>query len=299
MPLLADARFGSSYVRTDKLFINSNDRSSGTVTDYTIDLKTQLQNVIAIEITGYNLPLALAPTFTSRTSLINPGNDKVDFCISNGVITSNFTFTWPSKQYTYSNVTVPYLSYVDTLQQLLNLSIASDPTFGALGPNSATFVAAIDPDERTVVTVYGTGVTGFGFRFASGPNAADSAYNSMGFTKVDTLVARTVTSSGFTRLRPFRFVDINIDAAKEFKPLKRIYMTDLLTFGTTRNDADLTRTRLLNQPVRSLQRLQISLSLENNIKPVDQGLAHDLTLTIFSLNNEQVLPKWLKQSFVY
>lgn len=298
MPLLADARFGSSYVRIDKLFINSNDRSSGTVTDYTIDLKTQLQNVIAIEVTGYNMPLAIAPTFTSRTSPVNPGNDKVDFCISNGIITTDFTFTWPSKQYTYSNVTVPYLSYVDTLQQLLNITIASDPTFGILGPNSATFATTIDPEERTVVTVYGAGVTGFCFRFASGINTADSAYLPMGFTKVDTLIAKTVTSSGFTQLKPYRFVDINIDAAEEFKPLKRIYMTDLLTFGTTRNDADLTRTRLLNQPVRSLQRLKISLSLENNIKPVDQGLAHDLTLTVFSLNNEQVLPKWLKQSFV-
>lgn len=298
MPLLSDSRLGSSYVRVDKIFINSNDRTSGTVTDYTIDLKTQLQNVIAIEVTGYNMPLSMAPTFTGRTSAVNPGNNKVDFCVSNGVIVTNFSFTWPAKQYTYFNVTVPYLSYVDTLQQLMNIAVASDPVFGVSGPNSATFIVYIDPEERTIVKVYGTGVVGFGFLFASGINNADSAYLPMGFVKLDTLILPVVTSSGFTQLRPYRFVDVNVDAAAEFKPLKRIYMTDLLTFGTTRNDADLTRTRLLDQPVRTLQRLKISLSLENNIKPVDLGLAHDLTLTVFSLNNEQTLPKWLKQTFV-
>jgi hypothetical protein len=298
MPLLSDARFGSSYVRVDKIFINSNDRSSGTVTDYTIDLKTQLQNVIAIEVTGYNLPLSMAPTFTSRTSTVNPGNNKVDFCVTNGVITTNFVFTWPAKQYTYSNVTVPYLSYVDTLQQLLNIAVAADPVFGVSGANSAFFVVDIDPEERTVVRVFGSGVTGFGFLFASGINNADAAYLPMGFVKLDTAVAPVITSSGFTQLKPYRFVDVNIDAAEEMKPLKRIYMTDLLTFGTTRNDADLTRTRLLDQPVRTMRRLKISLTLENNIKPVDLGLAHDLTLTVLSLNNEQTLPKWLKQSFV-
>jgi hypothetical protein len=298
MPLLSDARFGSSYVRVDKIFINSNDRSSGTVTDYTIDLKTQLQNVIAMEITGYNLPLSMAPTFTNRTSAVNPGNNKVDFCVSNGTIVSNFVFTWPNKQYTYSNVTVPYLSYVDTLQQLLNISVASDPVFGVSGANSATFVVDIDPEERTMVRVFGPGVTGFGFLFASGINNADSAYLPMGFVKLDTPIARSITSSGFTQLKPYRFVDVNIDAAAEMKPLKRIYLTDLLTFGTTRNDADLTRTRLLDQPVRTMRRLKVSLSLENNIKPVDLGLAHDFTLTVLSLNNEQTLPSWLKQSFV-
>jgi hypothetical protein len=147
--------------------------------------------------------------------------------------------------------------------------------------------------------VSGAGVLGFRFLFASGPNSANSAYLPMGYPKADTATAISSVSAGPTRLSPFRFIDINIDAAREFRPLKRVYISDQQSFGSVRNDLDITRTRLLStQPVRSLERLRVTITLENGEQPPETGRDHDFTLTVFSVQNEINLPSWLNQTFV-
>jgi hypothetical protein len=137
------------------------------------------------------------------------------------------------------------------------------------------------------------------FLFASGPNQTNSAHIAMGFTKIDTPVSPIQVSLTATQLRPFRFIDINLDAAAEFKPLKRIYMVDSISAGSVRNDIDITRTRLLSsQPLRSLNRLRVRITLENGVMPPDTGVSHDFTLTVFSVANELNVPSWLRQTFV-
>lgn len=299
MPL-QDVKSNSNYIKITRLYISSSDRiaSSPSTYDYFINLDQQhVQYCVGFEITGYNFPTAIAPTFVPAKGIF-PGNNKLDFSITAGV-TKVFTVTWPSNQFSYQNNAVPYLSYVDALQQLLNQAIASDPVFGSGAPNEAYFGTVADPNLVTSLSVSGPGVLGFAFLFASGPNSANSAHLPMGYPKADTVRALSSVSPGLTQLNPFRFIDINIDAAREFRPLKRVYISDQQSYGSVRNDLDITRTRLLStQPVRILERLHVTITLENGELPPDTGLEHDFTLTCFSVQNEITLPSWLNQTFV-
>lgn len=299
MPL-QDAKSAENYVKVSRLYISSADRteSSSSRFDYTVVLDQPLQYVIGFEVTGYSFPTSIAPTFV-RGNKVNPGTDRLDFSLTAGATTRVFAAAWPLNQFTYQNNAVPYLSYVDVLQQLLNETIKDDAVFGVGAPHEAFFASTPDPDLRTALAVSGAGVGGFRLLFASGPNAANSAYLPMGFNKTDTALAMSVTSPGQVQLQPFRFIDINIEEAAEYKPLKRIYISDQQSFGSVRNDLDITRTRLLSSaPIRNLQKIRVRITLENGSVPPDTGANHDFTLTTFSVANEITLPKWLRQVFV-
>lgn len=299
MPL-EQAKSIENYVKVHKLFISSSDRTQNSVGPYIyeVDLNEEIQNVIAIEVTGYNFPSNIAPTFVEAGAGFS-GTNKLDFEIQ-GPTNTVFTATWPSKQYTYENVTVPYLSYVQVLAQIMNEAIASDALYGTGGPNEARFIVTADPEEVTSVRVVGAGVTGFRFLFASGPNSLDSCFNAMGYNQADTAVAMSQRSPGRTLLRPFRFFDVNIEQVPELSPLKRIYATNNLYYGSVRNDPCITRTRLLSsKPLRRVQRLGIRITLEGGVvPPVFEGRDHELTLTVFALSNEVTVPGWVRQLFV-
>lgn len=299
MPL-QDAKSEANYVKVTRLYVSSADRiaTSASRYDYHVVLPEQLQYVVGFEVTGYSFPTSIAPTFVPRSGA-SPGTDRLDFSLTAGATTTVFSAAWPHNQYTYQNNAVPYLSYVDVLQQLLNDAIKGDATFGVGAPNAAQFASSPDASLHTNLSVSGAGVTGFRLLFASGPNAADSAYLPMGFNKADTALALSVQSPGLTQLQPFRFIDISLEEAAEFRPLKRIYITDQQSYGSVRNDLDITRTRLLSsRPIRTLQRLHVYITLENGAVPPDTGVDHDFTLTTFSVSNEISLPKWLNQTFV-
>lgn len=290
-----------NYIKVNKLFISSADKNQNSrgAYEYQIDLNTEIQYVVGMEITGYNFPSEIAPTFVAP-GINFDGTNAIDFELQAGALVKQFSAFWPEKQYTYENVTVPYLSYVQTLQQLLNQAIQNDPDFGTGAPNEAFILSSTDPEEVTHLTISGPGVTGFRFLFDSGPNRNDSAFNAMGYNQVDTAFTLKEIGPTRTNLRPFRFLDINIKEAEEFQPLKRIYTTDNLYYGTVRNDPSITRTRLLSsQPIHRLSRLNIKITLEGGVvPPVFQGLDHELTLTVFSIANETYVPKWVRQVFV-
>ena len=300
MPLQT-AKSSKNYVKVSKVFINSEDRDASSTGpyDYVVTLPQEIQYVIGMEITGYNFPSALAPTFVAEGPGFQ-GTNRLDFTLTNGVDTTEFNVVWPEKSYTYQNVTVPYLSYVRTLQQLMNEAIFSDPVFGNGGPNEAFFRVDIDPEERTVIAVSGPGVTGFSLLFDTGVNSENSSHVAMGFNDVDVGPALTITSPNPTNLAPFRFIDVNVEEAAEYRPLERIYMTNNVYYGTTRNEPNVTRTRLLSsEPLRRLKRLRIRLTLEGGVvPPVTSGLSHDLAFTVFNLANEEVVPEWVNQTFI-
>ena len=300
MPL-ENEKSRANYVNVTKLFISSKDRDENSPGPYTYQIKLdkEIQYVVGMEITGYNFPSEIAPTFISQGPKTR-GTDKLDFQLQAGALVKNFTATWPEKSYSYQNLTVPYLSYVLVLGQILNIAIENDPDFGVGAPNQALFVSISDPNELSNVTVSGAGVTGFAYLFATGPNKENSCFNAMGYNQADTAFALQQISPTRTNLKPFRFLDINIKQAAEFTPLKRIYTTDNIYYGTVRNDPSVSRTRLLSsQPIRKLVRLDIEIRLEGGITPPDlTGLEHDITITVFNIANEQVVPGWVSQVFV-
>lgn len=299
MPL--DTAKGPNYLKVSKLFIDSADKEPGSLSeyDYVINLADEIQYVVAMEVTGYNFPSEIAPTFVNASDR-SPGNNAIDFTLTNGIITTTFTTVFPQKSYTYENVSVPYLSYIRTLQQLLNETIYTDPDFGNGGANQATFTVTSDPFEKTKLSVSGTGVTGFSFLFGTGANATNSAAEPMGFTPgVDTGPALSLVSPGVTVLNPFPFIDINIEGL-EFKPLKRIYMADSSFYGTAFNDPNITRTRLMSSnPIHRLKRLRIKITLRDGIvPPTPTEFSHQMTLTVLNIGNEEEIPAWVNQTLI-
>lgn len=282
---------GESYIRISRVFVDSGERSEGTVSDYTFDLPEEIQQVVAIELTGYVIPSSLTPTF------IADENDCLDFELSDGTTTTVFTAKWPSQSYTYENVSNPYLSYVLSLKQILTDAVLADPTFGSNGISKPEFVVESDPETRTVVRVEGASITSFRFLFASGPCEKTSPHTAMGFEKVDTPVgALTITSPLPVKLDPFPRVDILIDEFPDFKPLDIIYNRNATYYGTTYNDTNVSRARLISgSPVRRLKQLHIRLRIGDEPVPDLEQNEHSFCFTVFSIASEEDVPAWLNQ----
>lgn len=302
MPL-QDQKSASAYVKISRIYVSSSNRreDSRSQYDYIVDLPQQIQYVIGFEVTAYQFPNNVASTFVSKNGL-NPGTDMVDFSVtcSSPAVTKHFSFQWPIKSYNY-DTTWSDNSYIKDLESLLRAAVIDDPLFGIDSPQTATFNAVSDPEGRTRVVCGGTNITGMSFRFGTGPNSNNSAYHAMGFAKEDTPTSELIVSPFTVQLSPFRYFDINIDEAAEFKPLKRIYIDDYLNRnGSVRTEGDTTRTRLLSsQPIRNLRRLHVRITLANGSLPPPSNLNHDFTLTVFSIANEiAAVPKWIKQVFV-
>lgn len=275
-----------SYTKVNRIFVDSTERQEGTVAEYQYVLKDEIQDVVGVELTAYAIPTTLTPTFI-------PGlNDQFNFDITHAGLGYTFTGTvnFPSKSFTYENVENPYLSYVIALKQYLNESVFFDPVFGNGGTNPATFVVFADPETRTHISVLGTGITGFRFLFDGVKNSANVV---MGFPKINTASNLSQISPNKVSLDPFPRLDIIVKEFPELAPLDVIYNPSASYYGTTRNDSNVTRTRLLSsKPVRKLKTLTIRLEIDG-IPVVDQEEnEHSLCFTILSIANEEKVPKW-------
>ena len=286
MPLPFSQR--EDYTRINRIFVDSSERSQGTVSNYRYDLKDEIQEVVGIELTGYAIPTTLTPTFVPNL------NDQFRFEIKSGLYTFTATSTFPSKSYTYENVENPYLSYIITLKQIMTDAIFNDPVFGNNGTNPVTFTVFADPETRTHINASGIGLTSFRFLFSNLENSANTA---MGYDKIDTSnnVSLTQISPRKVSLDPFPRLDIFIKEFPEVSPVDVIYNPSASYYGTTKNDTNVTRMRLLSsKPLKKLKWLNISLKI-NGIPIVNQpDNEHSLAFTILSIANEEKVPNWAK-----
>ena len=107
-----------------------------------------------------------------------------------------------------------------------------------------------------------------------------------------------IVSPNPTSLQPFRYVDVSLREFPELDPIERVFFTNLLYYGTTRNDFSNTVTFLTDERPRTLKELNVSLRLKNNVVPLSLNKDHDLTFTLYLLSTEVVVPSWAKQSWV-
>lgn len=297
MPL-QDPKSVSNYIKVNKIWINSDEKVDGNAYNYRVVLKEQIQYVTGMELTSYNLPNTIAPTFSSVT-------DKLDFFISDGVDTTVLTLEFPIDRYVYeANFDTVGTGYTDTLQTLLQDATDADPWFGVDGPYHLYWTVNSRADEKTEVVLDTDGEVGFtfGFNFTSGPNTDQAANYAMGFEKQDYVDDGNLTlvSPNKTIMEPYRYIDINIDEVKEFQPFARVFITTNPFYGITSNEINVARTRMISsEPIRRLQHLTIKITLEGGVvPPVDDSLPHDLGITIFSVANEGEVPAWVNQTFV-
>lgn len=299
MPL--EKERGPSYVKVTKIHVDSSKRNqtdSKSVTDYVIVLEKAIQYVVGMEITAYDMPRSLTPSFLASQDGI-AGTNKVDFELSadTGSVVQTFSVTLPQRNFTYQDLLSPLNGYTNTLELILNDAIANDANFGEGGAYEATFTVVPMPDQTTRVDVSGVGVDGFRFLFATGANESNSAYSQMGFTKVDGSTALSQVSPNSARLDTYRYVDVFIEEVPEFKPVERLYLTPSSS-DSVLNNLNINRTRLLTDPVHRLRTLRVRLELENGASPPSTSAEeHGFTLTVTSLSNETSVPAWVNQTF--
>lgn len=297
MPL-QDEKTDQVYVKITKIYINSDERDDGNIYSYRIKLNEEIQYVAGMELTSYNLPIGVAPSFLDTSN-------KLDFSITDGGNTSSFSveFATIPMDYVDGGVDNAYRSYVDQVETLINDAVDSDPVFGTAGYNCAVTVNS-NTNFTTNIEFADGGfdATTFTLNFETGPNNARSAYKIMGFEKQDysAFSGNTITSPNQANMQSYRFVDINIEEARELRPLSRIYMNTNSYEGVTVNETNITRTRLLSSdPIRSLRYLTVKITLEGGVSPPITGQdPHDLGLTIFSVANENSVPNWVTQTFI-
>ena len=311
MPL-QNEKSEKNYTKISRVYTNSSEREEGgNLYSYRIKLANEVQFVTGIELTSYNLPNEISPSFVAENGSFT-GANMVDFYLwdDSSDYSEQFTVEFPEKKYVYSNSLDESNSYIDVLADLMGDAISTSPVFGDAGPFNLTWNPYLDAANRTVLGLNTTGSVRWGFTFASGPNSSNTAAYVMGFELADydsdyndpdTVIYNSITSPNATNLTPYRYVDISLEEARELRPLSRIYVTSDPFYGITRNEINVTRTRLLSsEPVRILRHLTITITLEGGRPPpANSGsLPHDLGFTIFSLANEETVPDWLKQSFV-
>jgi hypothetical protein len=274
-----------SYVAVRRLYVDSEQRSSGTVSDYVFTLPSTVVNVVAMELTAFSIPSSMTPTF--RVGV----NDAIDFVLTNGSATTMFSAFMPSFSYTYQNVAVPYLDFLRGVEQVLNLAIAFDADFGVESAAPVVFSATPDPEERLRISA--TNAT-FALRFRSGPNAARSAFRPLGFQKVDYAATSDIVADFRSLLEPFRRIEISV-AEVYPRPLAVVYNTNASYYGQVQNEFS-SRLRLIdNAPPRKLTQLSISVRIDG--EPVEDAAKneHSLCFSLFYFVHVDQVPRWLTQ----
>lgn len=319
MPLL-DSNGNPAYIRPVKIHVDSADAiaTQGAARNGAFDYKVQLteiyDKVVGIKLTAWDIPNSMAPSFIGATTQ-KPGNNIVDFTLTDPLnrlgqgagFSTVFSFTWPEQSYTYENVVEPWTSYVDALPQLMNAAIVGDANWGG----EVRFIGATDANEKTVIqaeaqtagSFTATDEANLTFLFGSGLNITNSAYDQMGFAQNIDIASisvdgvQQIASPNPTSLNPFRYVDISLKQFPELNPIERVYFTNVLYGGTTRNDFSNTVTFLTDERPRRVEQFDVSLRLRNGVVPLSLNKDHALTFTLYLLSPENEVPSWAKQVF--
>lgn len=277
-----------SFVAVRRIFVDSSNRSRGTVSDYVFELPRAVINVAAMELTGFALPTSLTPTFRAGV------NDWIDFRLSNGLTTKTFATQLPSNSYTYQNVAVPYLDLLRVVEKKLGFAIALDPDFGYGAALPVVFSTEPDPEQHVVVSCTNAILT---LLFGTGVNVSRSAAKPLGFLAQDYTVPATVRLRAPLRalLEPFRKIEVWIDEISESYPVAVVYNTNANYYGQVLNENH-ARLRLLDDaPPRILSRLTMRIRVDG--KPVEDAFKneHSLSFTLFAFTHTLASRKWLRQ----
>lgn len=262
-------------------------------------LERSLDDIVAIELIGANIPNSMFPTFSPATSL-GDGNNILEFSLFTGVTTTLFSVTLPTRQYVYADTTDPTYSYTTALASLMNNAIALDATFG----NGKAVIAAVtDPEQKTRITVTGSGGGGpavdavtLTLLFTGKRN---SPYTAMGFAQpqlnvvsvVNTGVNQYIISPLPTALSPNRYIDVSISQISEHRPLSRIYSnldngkTSIEVMPNGRN------VRFLATPIPKIHQVEIELTGPTGNSSA-LGAPHDLVFNFYSLIPANIAPVW-------
>lgn len=323
MPLQETNR--PTYLKRTRLFIDSDERRAGDpLYSFRYDLKEEIQDVVSVELTGWNVNRHIAPTFIGRYSQTTvpyasasnprrdePGSSMVDVEVTDETGTDTIVFTVDMDFVTPASGSPP-LSYAgDTLSLndiVAALPVAFSTAFGAvshptlnatnynlftgtdtLGRFFAFMQKKSDPTLKPQVRLL----------FGSGLNRADAMNRVLGVPLEDTTpdpATNGFQSNCTLEPVPLRYVDVHLQEFREINPVGRIILA-------AANDSDFLEpeekpeaVRLLTKPIRRLEAIKVDLVLPGEQVPnQDVPDGFELQFDVLSLATQSQTPKWLNQ----
>lgn len=281
MPLLKD--LNESFVNVETIFIGSNESvaqqlNSSGYADFKYALPKYFNNVVALELTDYQVPILACSQFTGR--------NKIDFRLRNTSIYApgwkTLVATLPETTVLYNTPQYPSADVLTLLYDAFNTAISVDPDFGGKVdivpyPEATTTVTLLC---RTLAfpplaTWPGFGSTECELLFGTGANLASSAGPILGFDETDYTMTnitlygtlfKTISSPRDTRVNTYRYLDVNIDEYSLYEPFYRIFLPSIQSAWTVVPEVS-TRARLMDEPIRYMKFLTFHLRLNGNTKP--------------------------------
>lgn len=312
-----------SYLKSTLVNVNSEtDKEDELQSDYkyTAILNSEIQNVISLSITSWNLNRDIAPSFWPPNGTV-AGSDTIDFTVSNANVNGGLPYTFsaqlPNKTYYYSSDAPTESNLANVLANVMNEQILTE-----LALDGIFVTVGYRTDEQFVVIELNTdqfNYPGLDHRsylrllFSSGANADRAPYNQLGFAQEDYLSFEQYASVGIgltantsivspfvSNLQQFKYIDIIVRESNKV-PVKRIYLTNPNSYRSGEPDAAYKQAKIdTDQPPGSLKRLGISMRLQGNLDPElyqSSSTPNQFTFAILQVAQENdSLPAYVKQT---
>lgn len=316
------------YLKRTRIYVNSDEKDierSNNNYDFIFNLNNEIQNVVSIELTSWNIHKRIAPTFMGRyiqsvvpyPSQLNPrsiipGTSMMDIEMIDETGVQSVTFPVDLELVgvgTLNPISLSgTLSSIATIIATLQIAIPEaldNEGHGLLNTTNYTLNIGIDNDSRFYFYAHRIGFpllqAQLRILFKTGLNQLDSMHRVLGFNKIDT-IPNTITS-GIQSLysietTPYRYIDVNILNIPELTPNGRIYLTNETDYVKPYDTPE--KPRLLVEPIKKLNELRIKLTLPENESFNHEILTgYDLEFEILSLSPESCIPNWVNQSLTY
>lgn len=316
-------RGDGSYLKTTVVNVDSEtDKENQEQSDYlyTAILNAEIQDVVSISITSWNLNRDIAPSFWPPNGNV-AGNDTIDFTVSNANVAAGAPYTFsvqlPNKTYYYASDAPTDVNFADVLQTLMNAQIATEAALDGI-----TVDVAYGTDEQFIIVGLVTNKTFYpgldrlsylSLLFSSGTNADRAAYAQLGFDQQDYtsyeqfasvgiggVAATAIVGPNVTNLQQFKYIDVIVRESNKV-PLKRIYLTNPNAFRSGTSDATYRQAKIdTDQPPGRLKKLTIGFRLQGNLDPrlyQSASVPNQFTFAVLQVaqENDPRTPAYVKQ----
>lgn len=294
------------YVLCKRIFIDTDERDlsrSPSAFNSYHELEELYEKIVAMELVSWNIPFDVVPTFFTDSS-VQPQNNLLDIYLEDIPHTVDLTLTVVLNGTGYSTPEDLGASLVAQIETAMNATYLTQVDWLTSGGVVSTrFHYRVDEYGRLLIYCRRDAVVdsaNMQYLFFSGPSNGFTPYEVLGFASAsDTDVIAvpgpvTYPLPSFPPLLSvYRCVDVSINEAPEFKPLRRIIMTgsDFDTYNVVRRNY-----MLMTRPINNLQSLRVRTSLADGSEPALRSTAGiDIVLELLVAAQEQTVPSWVQQ----
>lgn len=311
-----------SYLKTTVVHVDSNnDNEQQSDYKYTARLDQGIQDVLSISLVSWQLDADIAPSFWPTKGGV-AGSDTLDFSLSNANVNGGTPFQFsvrlPNKTFYFSNDAPSGRRMSNLLIDLMNEQIASEPLLPDVRVSYDNTYEQRLVLLCTTSNVFVTGLardTFLALNFATGPNAARSCHEQLGFEKADYTSyeqslyffigfqsATLLSSPRLPKLQQFKYIDLFLEESSK-APVQRLYLTNPYAFRTGASGSVYKQNRIdTDKAPAHLHSLSVSFRLQGDKNPSlyqSFPVFSKLTFAILSVAQETAdLPVYVKQTLI-